>query len=394
MKRVSPMAPQQLSFEDVLWQAFDELRSSMDLGDYKNVVSGLIFLKYVDDAYQERRGALRDKLEAHGIIGEQADELMESPDEYTAAGTFWIPPPARWGYLREHAKQPEIGKLIDRALDLIKHHNPILSGMLPKTHVWSGLDPGRLSEVVDLISALSPPAVWRRGPEVYGRVYERLLGNFASKDRSSGEFYTPCSVAQLLIEMIEPYSGRLYDPCCGSGGMFMHAKLLVEADGGHRNNLVAYGQEPNYVARELAKVSLALDDTRADLGTCSDASFHEDMRADLKADYILANPPFNMSGWDRAQFRDDACWEYGVPPVSNANFAWLQHIVSHLSPYGIAGVVLPNGSVSSQQPSEAEIRRRMIEADLIECIVALPRAALLLDPDPRHAVVLEPREDS
>jgi type I restriction enzyme M protein len=366
------MAPQQLSFEDVLWQAFDELRSSIDLSDYKNVVSGLIFLKYVDDAYQERRGALRDKLAADGIIGEQADELMESPYEYTAAGTFWIPPQARWGYLRERAKQPEIGKLIDRALDLIEHHNPILSGMLPKTHGWSGLDPGRLSELVDLISALSPITVWRREPEVYGRVYERLLGNFASKDRSSGEFYTPRSVARLLVEMIEPYSGRLYDPCCGSGGMFMQAKLLMEANDGHRDDPVAYGQELNHMARELAKVSLALYDTRADFSPCSGASFHEDVHADPKADYILANPPFNMSGWDRAQFRDDTRWEYGVPPVSNANFAWLQHIVSHLSPHGIAGVVLPNGSVSSQQPSEAEIRRRMIEADLIECIITLP----------------------
>ena len=360
-------------FEDVLWQVFDKLRNSMDPGDYRHVVSGLIFLKYAGDVFQERRRALRDKLAADGTVGQQADELLESPDEYTTTGMFWVPPLAQWGYLREHARHPEIGKMIDSALDLIKLHNPILRGILPETHAWPGLDAARLGEFVDLISCMGSMAVWRRAIDAFGRVYERLLDQFASKRRSAGEFYTPRPVARLLVMMTKPYSGRLYDPCCGSGGMIVQAKHLVEANGGHRDDILAYGQELNYMAWELAKLSLKLYGTAADLGSRPGASLHEDMHRDLKADYILANPPFNISGWDRDQFRDDTRWEYGVPPTGNANFAWLQHIVSHLSSHGIAGVVLPNGAASSRQRGEAEIRRRMIEADLIECIVALPK---------------------
>ena len=362
-----------LGFEDVLWKAADKLRGSMDASEYKHVVLGLIFLKYVEDAFEERRGALRDELAADGITGEQADELLESRDEYTAEGVFWVPPEARWGYLRERAKQPDIGKLIDNAMDLIEVDNPSLRGVLPKTYARPSLDVRRLGELVDLISGIGLGAAEHREKDILGRVYEYFLGRFASSEgKGGGEFYTPRSVVRLLVEMIEPYSGRVYDPCCGSGGMFVQAERFVEAHGGRRNDIAVYGQELNDTTWRLAKMNLAIRGIEADLGPRWGDSFHEDLHPDLKADYILANPPFNISDWGGDQLREDVRWRYGVPPASNANYAWLQHMVSHLSPRGVAGVVLANGSLSSQQSGEGEIRRRMIEADLIECIVAIP----------------------
>ena len=362
-----------LGFEDVLWKAADKLRGSMDASEYKHVVLGLIFLKYVEDAFEERRGTLRDELTADGITGEQADELLESRDEYTAEGVFWVPPEARWGYLRERAKLPEIGKLVDRAMDLIELDNPSLRGVLPKTYARPSLDVRRLGELVDLISSIGLGAAEHREKDILGRVYEYFLGRFASSEgKGGGEFYTPRSVVRLLVEMIEPYSGRVYDPCCGSGGMFVQAERFVEAHGGRRNDIAVYGQELNDTTWRLAKMNLAIRGIEADLGPRWGDSFHEDLHPDLKADYILANPPFNISDWGGDQLRDDPRWRYGVPPIGNANYAWLEHMVSHLSPRGVAGVVLANGSVSSQQSGEGEIRQRMIEADLVECIITVP----------------------
>lgn len=362
-----------LGFEDVLWKAADKLRGSMDASEYKHVALGLIFLKYVEDAFEERRATLRSELAADGIIGEDAHELLESRDEYTAEGVFWVPPEARWGYLRERAKQPEIGKLLDNAMDLIELDNPSLRGVLPKTYARPNLDVRRLGELVDLISAIGLGAAEHRDKDVIGRVYEYFLGRFASSEgKGGGEFYTPRSVVQLLVEMIEPYKGRVYDPCCGSGGMFVQAERFVAAHGGRRNDIAVYGQELNDTTWRLAKMNLAIRGIEADLGPRWGDSFHEDLHPDLKADFILANPPFNVSDWGGQQLREDPRWAYGAPPTGNANYAWLQHIVSHLSPRGVAGVVLANGSLSSQQSGEGHIRRRLLEADLVECIVALP----------------------
>ena len=362
-----------LGFEDVLWKAADKLRGSMDASEYKHVVLGLIFLKYVEDAFEERRGVLREELAADGLTGAATEELLESRDEYTAEGVFWVPAEARWGYLRERAKQPEIGKLIDNAMDLIELDNPSLRGVLPKTYARPALDVRRLGELVDLISGIGLGAAEHREKDILGRVYEYFLGRFASSEgKGGGEFYTPRAVVKLLVEMIEPYSGRVYDPCCGSGGMFVQAERFIEAHGGQRNDIAVYGQELNDTTWRLAKMNLAIRGIDADLGPRWGDSFREDLHSDLKADYILANPPFNISDWGGDQLRDDVRWKYGVPPVGNANYAWLQHMVSHLSPRGVAGVVLANGSPSSQQSGEGEIRQRMIEADLVECIIAIP----------------------
>jgi type I restriction enzyme M protein len=361
-----------LGFEDVLWKAADKLRGSMDSSEYKHVVLGLIFLKYVEDAFEERRAALRGELVADGLTGEAAEELLESRDEYTAEGVFWVPPEARWGYLRERAKQPEIGKLVDNAMDLIEIDNPSLRGVLPKTFARPSLDVRRLGELVDLISGIGLGAAEHREKDLLGRVYEYFLGRFASAEgRGGGEFYTPRSVVKLLVEMIEPFKGRVYDGCCGSGGMFVQAERFVEAHGGRRNDIAVYGQELNDTTWRLAKMNLAIRGIEADLGPRWADTFHEDLHPDVKADFILANPPFNVSDWGGEQLRDDPRWEHGRPPVGNANYAWLQHFASHLSPRGVAGIVLANGSLSSQQSGEGDIRRRLVEADLVECIVAL-----------------------
>jgi type I restriction enzyme M protein len=366
-------AGEPLGFEDVLWKAADKLRGSMDASEYKHVVLGLIFLKYVEDAFEERRTTLREELAADGITGDAADELLESRDEYTAEGVFWIPPAARWDYLRQRAKQPDIGKLIDTAMDLIEADNPSLRGVLPKTYARPSLDVRRLGELVDLISGIGLGSAEHREKDILGRVYEYFLSRFASAEgKGGGEFYTPRSVVQLLVEMIEPLNGRVYDGCMGSGGMFVQAEKFVEAHGGRRNDIAIYGQELNDTTWRLAKMNLAIRGIEADLGPRWGDTFHDDLHPDLKASYILANPPFNVSDWGGDQLRDDRRWTYGKPPPGNANYAWLQHFANKLAPNGVAGIVLANGSLSSQQSGEGEIRRRMLEADLIECIVALP----------------------
>lgn len=364
-----------LGFEDTLWKAADELRGSMDAGEYKHVVLGLVFLKYVDDAFKERRTQLVEELEADGIAGEAAEELLESRDEYTAQGVFWVPPEARWQHIQAQAKQPEIGKIIDAAMDAVEAENPSLRGVLPKNFTRPGLDMRTLGGTVDLIAGLGLGAAEHRQKDILGRVYEYFLGRFASaegKGKGRGEFYTPTSVVRLLVEMIEPYKGRVYDPCCGSGGMFVQSERFVEAHGGRRNDLAIYGQEKSPTTWRLAKMNLAIRGIEADLGPRWADTFHDHRHPDLKADFILANPPFNTSSWGGDQLRDDPRWKWGAPPASNANFAWLSHMASKLAPKGVAGIVLANGALSSQQSGEGLIRQRMVEDDLVECIVALP----------------------
>jgi type I restriction enzyme M protein len=378
-----PQNGEPLGFEDTLWKAADKLRGSMDSSEYKHVVLGLVFLKYIDDAFGERRAQLSADLESDGITGEQAEELLESRDEYTAEGVFWVPPEARWEFLQASAKQPEIGKLIDAAMDAVEIENRSLRGVLPKNFARPSLDVRRLGELVDLIAGLSLGRAEHREKDLLGRVYEYFLGKFASQEgKGGGEYYTPRSVVKLLVEMIEPYKGRVYDPCCGSGGMFVQSEQFVEAHGGERNDIAVYGEELNDTTWRLAKMNLAIRGIEADLGPRWGDTFHVDLHPDLKADCILANPPFNISDWGGDLLRDDPRWHFGKPPVGNANFAWLQHMASKLAPQGVAGVVLANGSLSSQQSSEGEIRRKMVEADLVECIVALPGQLFFTTPIP------------
>lgn len=372
-KRARADAAEPLGFEATLWKAADKLRGSMDASEYKHVVLGLIFLKYVDDAFSERREALAAELAADGIAGDEAESLLESRDEYTSQGVFWIPPEARWDFLLAQAKQPEIGKLLDGAMDAIEAENPSLRGVLPKNFARPSLDVRRLGELVDVIAGLGLGSAEHREKDLLGRVYEYFLGRFASAEgKGGGEFYTPRNVVQLLVEMIEPYKGRVYDPCCGSGGMFVQSERFVEAHGGRRNDISIYGQELNDTTWRLAKMNLAIRGIESHLGPRWGDSFHDDLHKDLKADYILANPPFNISDWGGEQLRDDLRWSYGTPPAGNANYAWLQLMAAKLSPRGVAGIVLANGSLSTQQSGEGEIRRRMVEDDLVECIVALP----------------------
>jgi len=362
-----------LGFEDALWKAADKLRGSMDSSEYKHVVLGLVFLKYIDDAFTQRRRQLIDDLDDEGITGEQGDELLESRDEYTAEGVFWVPPEARWAYLQANAKQPEIGKLIDNAMDLVEVDNPTLRGVLPKNFSRPALDVRRLGELVDLMSGIGMGSAEHREMDILGRVYEYFLSKFASAEgKGGGEFYTPRSVVRLLVEMVEPYHGRVYDPCCGSGGMFVQSERFVDAHGGRRNDIAVYGQELNDTTWRMAKMNLAIRGIEADLGPQWGDTFHRDLHPDLRADFLLANPPFNVSDWGGEQLRDDPRWNYGVPPAGNANYAWLQHMASKLSPRGVAGIVLANGSLSTQSSGEGQIRQAMIEQDLVECIVAMP----------------------
>jgi type I restriction enzyme M protein len=372
-----------LGFEDTLWKAADKLRGSMDSSEYKHVVLGLVFLKYVDDAFGERRAQLAADLVSDGIPSDQAEELLESRDEYTAEGVFWVPPEARWEFLQSKAKQPEIAKIIDAAMDAVEVENPSLRGVLPKNFARPSLDVRRLGELVDLIAGLGLGGAEHREKDLLGRVYEYFLGRFASQEgKGGGEFYTPRSVVKLLVEMIEPYKGRVYDPCFGSGGMFVQSENFVEAHGGRRNDIAVYGEELNDTTWRLGKMNLAIRGIEANLGPRWGDTFHDDLHPDLKADFILANPPFNISDWGGDQLRDDPRWRFGAPPVGNANFAWLQHMASKLAPQGVAGVVLANGSLSSQQSGEGDIRRKMVEADLVECIVALPGQLFYSTPIP------------
>jgi type I restriction enzyme M protein len=352
-----------LGFEEKLWQAADKLRGHMDAAEYKHVVLGLVFLKYISDAFEEQRAWLAKEPAAD----------PEDRDEYTAENVFWVPIPARWPELQRNARQPTIGKLVDDAMVAIEKENPSLKGVLPKDYARPSLDKTRLGELIDLVSTIGLGDEASRSKDILGRVYEYFLGKFANAEgKLGGEFYTPRSVVKVLVEMLEPYKGRVYDPCCGSGGMFVQSEKFVLAHGGRLGDIAIYGQESNPTTWRLCKMNLAIRGIECNLGPHHADSFHNDLHKDLKADFILANPPFNVSDWGGERRREDVRWKYGTPPVGNANFAWVQQIIHHLAPGGVAGFVLANGSMSSNQSGEGEIRKAIIEADLVDCMIALP----------------------
>ena len=359
-----------IGFEAKLWQAADALRGSMDAAEYKHVVLGLIFLKYISDAFEEQHA----RLQAERAQG--ADP--EDPDEYRAIDVFWVPPEARWAYLKAQAKQPTIGQIVDDAMGSIERDNPSLKGVLPKDYARPALDKQRLGQLIDLVTNIKVGDAESRSKDVIGRVYEYFLSQFASAEgKKGGEFYTPRCVVRLLVAVIEPYKGRVYDPCCGSSGMFVQSIEFIRAhatgngNGGRaKTDISIYGQESNYTTWRLAKMNLAIRGIEGQIAHGD--SFHNDRHPDLKTDFILANPPFNVSDWGGERLREDKRWKYGAPPVGNANFAWVQHFIYHLTPTGLAGFVLANGSMSSNQSGEGEIRKNIIEADLVDCMVALP----------------------
>ncbi len=351
--------------EKTLWTAADKMRSNMDAAEYKHVVLGLIFLKYISDAFSELYNKL---LEGKG---EYEGANPEDADEYLANNIFFVPEKARWQYLQDRAKQPTIGKFIDDAMDAIEKQNNSLKGVLPKIYADPELNKQRLGELIDLIGTIGFNQGGHKAKDLLGRVYEYFLGQFADAEgKKGGQFYTPESIVKLLVQMLEPFNGRVYDGCCGSGGMFVQSEKFVEQHQGNIKDLSVYGQESNPTTLRLAKMNLAIRgiDAKIELGD----TFLNDKHKDLKADFILANPPFNISDWSGEQLRDDQRWKYGVPPTGNANYAWLQHFIHKLSPNGTAGIVLANGSVNSNSSGEGEIRKNMIEAGLIDCMVVLP----------------------
>ena len=356
--------------EAELWRMADALRGSMDAAEYKHVVLGLIFLKYISDAFEEMHARLE------GEQHEGADP--EDPDEYRAENIFWVPPEARWSHLKAQAKQPVVGRLVDDAMAAIERDNSVLKDVLPKDYARPALDKQRLGQLIDMISNILVGDADARSKDVLGRVYEYFLSQFASAEgKKGGEFYTPRCIVKLLVEMLEPWRGRVYDPCCGSSGMFVQSVEFIRAhatgngNGGKaRGDISVYGQESNYTTWRLAKMNLAIRGIEGQIAHGD--SFHNDRHPDLRADFILANPPFNVSDWGGERLTDDKRWQHGVPPKGNANFAWVQHIVHHLAPKGAAGFVLANGSMSSAQSGEGEIRKNLVEADLVDCMVALP----------------------
>lgn len=365
-----------LGFEAELFKAADKLRGNMEPSDYKHVALGLIFLKHISDSFEAKRSEL---LPEDALVPEETKvKPSEDRDEYAADNVFWVPPSARWSHLQANAKQPSIGKMIDEAMIAIEKDNENLKGVLPKDYARPALNAVMLGELIDLISNIALGQQRIEARDVLGRVYEYFLGQFAgSEGKRGGEFYTPRSVVRVMVEMIEPYKGRVYDPCCGSGGMFVQSEKFVELHGGRIGDIAIYGQESNYTTWRLCKMNLAVRGIDADIKWNSEGSFHKDELRDLKADFILANPPFNISDWGGDRLREDVRWKYGIPPTGNANFAWVQHIVHHLSPSGVAGVVLANGSMSSTQNNEGAIRQALIEGvngapGVVDCMVALP----------------------
>ena len=369
--RNAPTTNAGASYDAGLWRMADALRSNMDPSEYKHVVLGLIFLKYISDAFEEAHARLTELVESEG-----ADP--EDPDEYRADNIFWVPREARWSNLQDNARQPAIGRIVDEAMIAVERDNPVLRDVLPKNYARQALDQRRLGQVIDLISDIKIGDSQARAQDVLGHVYEYFLAQFAlAEGRRGGEFYTPRGVVKLLVEMLQPYNGRVYDPCCGSSGMFVQSMEFIRShrngngNGGRaRADISIYGQESNHTTWRLAKMNLAIRGIEGQIAHGD--TFHNDRHPDLRADYILANPPFNVSNWGGDRLRDDLRWQYGAPPVGNANFAWVQHIVHHLSPRGTAGFVLANGSMSSAQSNEGEIRKNLLEADLVDCMVALP----------------------
>ncbi|MBU0477471.1 type I restriction-modification system subunit M, partial [bacterium] len=334
-----------LGFEQKLWSAADKLRSNMDAAEYKHVVLGLIFLKYISDAFKE----VYEKLK------KDKDSDPEDVDEYVSRRVFWVPKEARWEHLQANAKKPEIGKFLDEAMDIIERDNPTLKGVLPKNYARPGLNKQRLGELIDLTGTIGLGDKENRSKDILGRVYEYFLGEFASAEgKKGGQFYTPRSIVKLLVGMLEPYKGRIFDPCCGSGGMFVQSEKFIKAHGGRIGDISVYGQESNQTTWKLCKMNMAIRSIDANI-KWGDA-FHDDQHKDLKADFVIANPPFNDSDWNGQLLQEDVRWKFGVPPKNNANFGWVQHFIHHLNPTGVAGFVLANGSMSSNTSNEGEIR--------------------------------------
>ena len=352
-----------IGFEEQLWASADKLRNNMDAAEYKHVVLGLIFLKYVSDTFMEKYNELL----------KEDEEFAEDMDAYLAEGVFWVPEIARWDYIAKHSKQVEIGQIVDSALDAIEKENDSLRGVLPKNYSRPELDKRILGEIIDLFTNINVGGKEGKEKDILGRVYEYFLGKFAANEgKGGGEFYTPKSIVALMVEMIEPYKGYVYDPACGSGGMFVQSLKFVEEHSGSAFDISVYGQESNPTTWKLAKMNLAIRGIENNLGSKNADTFHEDLHKNLKADFILANPPFNQSDWGQPLLVDDARWKWGIPPAGNANYGWIEHMLDKLSQKGKAGVVLANGSLSSNTSNEGEIRRKILEDDLVDCIVALP----------------------
>ncbi len=370
MANAQPVSGATTGYEAELWAMADALRGSMDAAEYKHVVLGLIFLKYISDAFEERREAL--------LAEEFGEELAEDRDEYIAENIFWVPREARWARLQAEARQPTIGQTVDQAMTAIERDNPALKEVLPKDYARPALDKERLGQLIDMVGNIRVGDAESRSRDVLGRVYEYFLSRFADAEgKRGGEFYTPRCVVGLLVEMLKPWRGRVYDPCCGSSGMFVQSVEFIRAHangngngGATADDISIYGQESNYTTWRLARMNLAIRGIGGQI--FHGDSFRDDRHPDLKADFILANPPFNVSDWGGEGLAEDKRWRYGVPPKGNANFAWVQHMVHHLAPKGVAGFVLANGSMSSSQSGEGEIRKNLIEAELVDCMVALP----------------------
>ncbi|OGJ87589.1 MAG: DNA methyltransferase [Candidatus Raymondbacteria bacterium RifOxyA12_full_50_37] len=359
--------------EKQLWKAADKLRKNIDAAEYKHIVLGLIFLKYISDAFEE----LHDKLKSGK--GEYKGADPEDKDEYKAENVFFVPPTARWSFLKSHAKQPTIGKTVDESMDAIERENPSLRDVLPKVFARGNLDPTNLGGLIDLVSNIALGDAKARSADLLGHVFEYFLGEFAlTEGKKGGQFYTPRSVVELLVEMLEPHKGRVFDPCCGSGGMFVQSEKFVASHQGKTNDISIFGQESNQTTWRLAKMNLAirsLDSSQVRWN--NEGSFLNDTHKDLKADFVIANPPFNDSDWSGDLLRKDGRWKYGMPPTGNANYAWIQHFLYHLSPSGIAGFVLAKGSLTSKTSGEGEIRKALIEARLVDCIINLPAKLFL-----------------
>jgi type I restriction enzyme M protein len=372
-----------LARAEILWKAADSLRGQIDAAEYKHVVLGLLFLKYISDSFEARRDQLRVELEGDGISGAQLEGLLENRDEYTAERVFWVPPEARWANLRNQATRPDIATLIDDAILAVERDNPNLKSKLPRDYARRGIAPEKMKGLIDLIANIGFKGARARARDTLGRVYEYFLGKFAQAEgKLGGEFFTPRCIVRLLVEMLEPYEGRVYDPCCGSAGMFVQSERFVEAHGGKKTDISIFGQESNPTTWRLAHMNLAIRGIEANLGSQPADSFLRDLHPDLKADYILANPPFNISDWSGRLLADDVRWRYGTPPLGNANYAWIQHFIHHLAPPnghggGVAGFVMANGSLSSGSGGEGDIRERMVEADLVDAVVALPAQLFL-----------------
>ena len=367
--------------KDTLWKAADKLRGSMDASQYKDVILGLVFLKYVSDAFDERREQIRAELTADGMTDDQIGDLIDDEDEYLGNSVFWVPETARWQYLAENAKGIQetagvtgrtTGELINAAMVSIMASNSTLTGTLPVVFNNDSIDQRRLGELIDLLTDTRFTGHGStKARDLLGEVYEYFLEKFArAEGKRGGEFYTPAGVVRVLVEVLEPYSGRVYDPCCGSGGMFVQTEKFIENHGGNTADAAVYGQEANQRTWQMAKMNLAIHGVTGNLGDRWEDTFAHDKHPDLKADFVLANPPFNIKDWSRRE--DDKRWKFGVPPAGNANYAWIQHIISKLAERGSAGVVMANGSMSSNSGGEGDIRAQLVEADLVSCMIALP----------------------